>query len=119
MAVDKLASEHFKRTQGASRHVVVDFYADRRGPCRQVAPALEELSSKWDGEVRFVKVNIDESPQLTATYRIFSIPTIILFQNGTVAAQTLGARSASSIEPDLERQRAYPNGNDKHTPYCA
>ena len=65
MTLSKLTDADFKRdVVNAEGRVVVDFYADWCGPCHQVAPALEELSSKWEGDVRFVKVNIDENPQL-------------------------------------------------------
>lgn len=102
MAVSKLAGKAFKREVEASGgRVVVDFYADWCGPCRQVAPALEELASKWEGSVRFAKVNIDENPRLAKAYEIFSIPTIVLFEDGEVAARTMGARPATVIERDL------------------
>ena len=100
--ISKLTSSEFKReVESAEGRVVVDFYADWCGPCHQVAPALEELSSKWEGDVRFVKVNIDENPQLAKAYRVFSIPTIMLFEGGKVVAQTMGVRPAHAIERDL------------------
>lgn len=98
----KLASEEFQReVKDASGRVVVDFYADWCGPCRQVAPAVEELSSKWNGSVRFVKVDIDESPQLAKAYGVSSIPTIVLFEDGEIVAGTMGARPAHAIERAL------------------
>lgn len=102
MAVKKLTSENFQReVKDASGRVVVDFYADWCGPCRQVAPAVEGLSSKWDGSVRFVKVDIDESPQLAKAYGVSSIPTIVLFEGGEIVARTMGARPAHAIERAL------------------
>lgn len=100
--VSKLTDAEFKRdVENAEGRFVVDFYADWCGPCHQIAPALEELSSKWEGDVRFVKVNIDENPQLAQTYRVYSIPTIMLFEGGKAVAQTMGVRPAHAIERDL------------------
>lgn len=101
MAISKLPSADFKReVEDRDGRVFVDFYADWCGPCRQVAPTLEELSSKWEGTVRFVKVNIDDNPQLARKYGVLSIPTIMLFEEGQAAARTMGARPANAIERD-------------------
>lgn len=102
MTVEKVSGADFERdVEGAEGSVVVDFYADWCGPCRHVAPELEELAFKWDGTIRFVKVNIDESQQVAKKYGVLSIPTIILFVNGEVTARTLGARPADAIEREL------------------
>ena len=99
MAISKLTSADFKReVEDRDGRVFVDFYADWCGPCRQVAPTLEELSSKWEGTVRFVKVNIDDNPQLARKYGVLSISTIMLFEEGQAAARTMGARPANAIE---------------------
>ena len=102
MALSKLTAQEFKRdVENTEGRVVVDFYADWCGPCHQVAPAIEELSSKWEGDVRCVKVNIDENPQLAQANRVFSIPSIMLFEGGKVVAHTMGARPAHAIEREL------------------
>jgi len=113
MAIPKLSSNAFEQ-EIASRQgrVVVDFYADWCGPCHQVAPVLEELHSKLDGTVRFVKVDIDESPDIARAYGIFSIPTIILFEDGEAKSRVTGARPARVMERELDLAAA-PEGGDR------
>ena len=84
--------------------VLVDFWAPWCGPCRVVGPHLEELNNERD-DVRVVKLNVDDNPQTAAQYRVMSIPTILLFKNGEVAHQIVGAlpkqRLVAEIEPAL------------------
>ncbi len=84
--------------------VLVDFWAPWCGPCRIVAPHLEELAGERD-DLRVVKLNVDDNPQTAATYQVMSIPTILLFKNGEVAHQIVGAlpknRLVQEIEPAL------------------
>lgn len=102
MAMAELDSEGFERqVLGSELPVVVDFYADWCVPCRQVAPVLERLAAKWDGRVRFVKVNVDHHPDLAEAYRVSSIPTVLLFVSGHVAGSSLGAKPATGLEHDL------------------
>ena len=84
--------------------VLVDFWAPWCGPCRIVAPHLEELAGERD-DLKIVKLNVDENPQTAAGYSVMSIPTLLLFKNGEVAHQIVGAmpknRLVQEIEPAL------------------
>ncbi len=71
--------------------VLVDFWAEWCGPCKAIAPVLEELSSELAGKVKIVKLNIDENPDTTIKYGVRSIPTMILFKNGEAADMKVGA----------------------------
>ena len=75
----------------ANEPVLVDFWADWCGPCRAIAPVLEELSSELDGKVKIVKLNVDENPSIAAQYGVRSIPTMILFKGGQAADMKIGA----------------------------
>lgn len=74
--------------------VLVDFYADWCGPCRAVAPVLEELSKQYEGKAKFVKVNVDESRNLAVQYQIMGIPTVIVFKDGQMVENQSGAGPA-------------------------
>jgi len=77
--------------------VVVDFWAPWCGPCKMVAPELEKLAGKTGDAVRYVKVNVDESPEVAMRYGIMSIPTIALFEGGSLVTQVVGARGANDL----------------------
>ena len=82
--------------------VVVDFWAEWCGPCRMIAPALDELANELGDKVTIAKINIDENPQTPPKFGIRGIPTLILFKNGTVEAQKVGAVSKSQLAAFLE-----------------
>jgi thioredoxin 1 len=81
--------------------VIVDFWAEWCGPCHAVAPVLDRIADERAGELKLVKVNIDEEPALAQRYGIVSIPTIILFQNGEPAAAAIGAQPKGALEKAL------------------
>jgi thioredoxin 1 len=75
----------------ASEPVLVDFHAVWCGPCKAMAPALEQISQEMHGKVKVVKIDVDENPKVTVTYGIQAMPTLILFKGGKVAAKHTGA----------------------------
>jgi thioredoxin 1 len=82
--------------------VFVDFYADWCGPCNMIAPTIEALSEEYEGKVKFVKINVDNNQGLVMKYDIMSIPTGMLFENGTVTDSLIGAYPASAYRQRID-----------------
>lgn len=85
----------------SDKPVLVDFWAEWCGPCRQVAPILEEISAEHGDKVRFVKLNVDENPVTPSQYHVTGIPALKVYQNGEVVKEITGARPKSVILKEL------------------
>ena len=83
--------------------VLVDFWAEWCGPCKMIAPALDELAGEYEGRVKIGKVNIDDQQELATEYGIRAIPTLLLFHKGQVAEQIVGLRSKRDLKASFDR----------------
>ncbi|TYB86445.1 thioredoxin [Oceaniovalibus sp. ACAM 378] len=84
--------------------VVVDFWAEWCGPCKQIGPALEELSTQYEGRVKFVKVNVDENPNSPSQMGVRGIPALFLFKDGAVVSNKVGAAPKAALASWIESE---------------
>ena len=107
MAGDKivvLTKDNFDEiVTGSDKPVLVDFWAAWCGPCRAVAPVMEELAEEYDGKAIIGKINVDNEGDLSAKFRIMSIPTVMLFKSGQVVEKVVGARPKSDFTKLLDK----------------
>jgi thioredoxin 1 len=98
MATVKVDNNNFaSEVLNSAEPVVVDFWAEWCGPCKMIAPALEEISSELSGKVKVVKLNIDDNPELAAQFGVRSIPTLAIFKGGKVADIKVGAAPKTAL----------------------
>ncbi len=99
MTVNKVSDANFEaEVLKATGPVVVDFWAEWCGPCRMIAPALEEIAGALGEKVKIVKLNVDENPATASKYGIMSIPTLMIFKNGELASRQVGAAPKQKLE---------------------
>ena len=98
-----LTTSNFEEEIKKSAPMLVDFWAEWCGPCRMVAPVLEKLAEQYDGKARVGKVNVDEQSALATKFGIQSIPTLLLFKEGQVVEQLIGATTQDALAKLIER----------------
>ena len=86
--------------------VLVDFWAEWCGPCKMIAPVLDELATEYAGKVKIAKVNIDDHPGIAAQYNVRAIPTLLMFKGGQVTEQMVGARSKRDLKASFDKSVA-------------
>ena len=95
--------ERFEEAVAGDAPVLVDFFATWCGPCRMIAPAIEELAAEYDGRAVVGKVDVDEVPSLAQRFGVMSIPTLIVLKGGKVVEQAVGARGKQDIASMIDR----------------
>ena len=103
MALLHFTDSNFKKeVLEAQLPVLVDYWAAWCGPCRMVAPIIEELAEEYDKKIKIGKIDIDENPKIPTHYGIMSIPTLMFFKKGQVAGQVVGALTKSELKKKIE-----------------
>ncbi len=101
--ITTLSTATFDETIGAAdKPVIVDFWAEWCGPCKQIAPILEEIASEQVEQLSVAKLNVDENPDLAMKYNVMSIPTLLVFQDGEVSKRLIGAKSKGALLQELD-----------------
>jgi thioredoxin 1 len=99
MGLGKVSDADFEaQVLKSTEPVVVDFWAEWCGPCKMIAPALEEIAGTLNGKVKIVKLNVDENPATASKYGIMSIPTLMMFKGGELASRQIGAAPKQKLE---------------------
>jgi thioredoxin 1 len=98
----EINSDQWNNVLESKRPVLVDFWAQWCGPCRTVAPVLEEISSAYEDKIDFVKVNVDQNNEISSRYNVFSIPTVAIFSKGQIVARQVGAQPKESFKKMID-----------------
>jgi thioredoxin 1 len=100
--VTTLSDSTFDEEIGAADEpVLVDFWAEWCGPCKMVAPILDEIAEEHDGKIRIAKLNVDDNPEIARRFSVMSIPTLIVFRDGKEAARIIGAKGKGQLVQEL------------------
>lgn len=103
MAIIKITKDNFdKEVLNSKEPVLLDFWASWCGPCRMVAPTLEQISEEMEGSAKIGKINVDEETELASQFRVMSIPTLMVVKDGKVSATAVGVRPKQDIVRMLE-----------------
>jgi thioredoxin 1 len=103
-AVVEATDKNFEELIASEKPVLVDFWAEWCGPCRMVAPVVEELAADYEGKATIAKLDVDSNPEVSFKYGIRSIPTLMFFKNGQVVDKIIGATTKSILAKKLEAQ---------------
>jgi len=88
--------------KGSSLPLVVDFWAEWCGPCKMLAPVLDEIASDWAGRLAVGKLNVDDNPEIARTYEVMSIPTLLIFVDGEIRKRIVGSKGKAQLLRELE-----------------
>ena len=106
----ELSEDSFQReVLQAELPVLVDFYAPWCGPCKMIAPLLEQLAAEFQGRIKFTKLNVDEAPNLAGNYEISGVPTLVIFRGGKLADRMVGFRGTNAFKSWLQGAAAEPS----------
>jgi thioredoxin 1 len=101
-SITQLTASTFDEVVGsASEPLVVDFWAEWCGPCKMIAPILDEIATEHEGKLQVAKLNVDDAPDVARRFEVMSIPTLLVFRDGQVAKRLIGAKGKGQLLDDL------------------